>query len=389
MLTWLRHAEVYAPAPLGRRDLLIGGGQILAIGAALGPPRGVPCEEVDLDGARVIPGLIDAHVHATGGGGEAGPHTRVPPIALTALSTAGVTSCVGVLGTDTTTRTMRSLVARTLGLRAEGLAAWCWTGGYQIPPCTLTGAVRDDIVFVDPIIGAGETAISDHRSAQPTLDELLRLAADCHVAGLHTGKAGVLHLHVGDGARGLDLVRRALDGSELPARVFHPTHANRQPRLLDEAMALARRGVTIDVTAFPPDDDDPAVPAAAAIEAWLDAGLPPGQLTCSSDGAGCLPVFDASGQVARMDVGRPATLADTLAHLVRRRELAAVLPVFTRNVAALLRLPGKGELVAGADADVVVLGADDRPRDVLARGRWLVRGGAPILRGPFEPAAPR
>ena len=68
-------------------------------------------------------------------------------------------------------------------------------------------------MFVEPLIGVGEVAISDLCSSQPTLDELLRLASEAHVAGLMTGKAGIVHLHLGDGPRGLDLVRRALDHS--------------------------------------------------------------------------------------------------------------------------------------------------------------------------------
>jgi len=384
LLTLIRAAQIYAPEPRGRRDVLVAGGRIVAIGDALTAPPGVTCEELDAGGARLVPGLIDSHVHVTGGGGEAGPATRVPPIVLGALATAGVTSCVGVLGTDTTTRTMESLVARTLGLRAEGLSAWCWTGGYQVPPRTLTRSVRDDIVFVDPIIGVGELAISDHRSSQPTFDELLRVAADCHVAGLMSGKAGVLHLHLGDGTRGLDLVRRALDTAEVPARVFHPTHVNRQPRLFDEAMALAGRGTTVDVTAFPPDDADPALDAAAAIHAWLDAKLPAARLTCSSDGAGCLPVFDGEGQLVTMDVGKPATLATTLATLLKKRDASEVLPFFTSNVAMLLRLPRKGRIAEGADADLVLLDDAGLPRDVMARGKWLVRRGVSVVRGPFE-----
>ena len=165
MFSLLRQADVYAPTPLGRVDLLVAAGRIAALGRDLSAPRGVDCEVLDLAGARVVPGLIDAHVHVTGGGGEAGPHSRVPPLAVGDLAAAGVTTCVGLLGTDTTTRTMEDLVARTLGLRAEGLTAYCWTGGYEVPPRTLTGSVRRDITFVDPIIGVGETAISDHRSS--------------------------------------------------------------------------------------------------------------------------------------------------------------------------------------------------------------------------------
>ena len=150
-------------------------------------------------------------------------------------------------------------------MRAAIASAWCYTGSYQCPPHTLTGTVRGDIVFVDPIVGVGELAISDHRSSQPTFDELVRVAADCHVAGLTSGKAGHVHLHLGDGDRGLALVRRAVTETELPARVFQPTHVNRNRRLFDEALALATaHGVPIDVTAFPADDDAVGITAMRA-----------------------------------------------------------------------------------------------------------------------------
>lgn len=185
MLRLVRHAEVFAPDPLGRVDLLIAGRRIAAVGPDLPRlPAELPHEEVDLAGLVVTPGLLDAHVHLVGGGGEAGPATRVPPVQLTDLSTAGITTVVGVLGTDGTTRSVADLVARTLGLREEGLTAYCYTGSYELPAPTLTGTVRRDLTFVDPIIGVGELALSDHRSSQPTLDELLRVAADVHVGGM-------------------------------------------------------------------------------------------------------------------------------------------------------------------------------------------------------------
>ncbi len=390
MLTILRNADVYAPEPLGRRTLVLGGGRVLAIlerdPGLSGLPNDVIAETADLEGARVVPGLVDCHVHVTGGGGESGPQSRVPPILLGALVRAGVTSCVGVLGTDGTTRTMRDLVAKALGLRAEGLGAWCYTGSYQVPVQTLTGSVRDDIVFVDPILGVGELAISDHRSSQPTLDELLRVASDCHVGGLMTGKAGVLHLHLGDGARGLSLVRRALDEAEIPARVFHPTHVNRQRALFDEAMELAVRGCTVDVTAFDP--EDAGISVEDAIARWLDAGLPPERLTVSSDGAGCLPTFNDEGVLVHMDVGRPSTVSAALRELLRRGfALEQVLPFFTSNVARLLRLSDRGRVAAGLSADLVVLDDDGAVRDVMASGRWMMKDQELWVRGTFERAA--
>ena len=364
----------------------MGGGRILYLGErtpALDDALGA--EVVDLGGQRVLPGLIDGHAHLTGGGGEAGLETSVPPVPLSAFTTAGVTTAVGVLGTDDLVRTTGQLVARVRALRAEGLSAYCHTGGYHLPPTTLTGSIRGDVVYVECILGFGELAVSDHRSSQPTFDEVVRVASECHVAGLMTGKAGILHLHLGDGPRGLALVRRALAETELPPRVFNPTHVNRRKALFEEACALAVAGCTVDVTAFPVEDGEDAWSAAEALANYLDAGLPPERITVSSDGGGCLPVHDAQGAVVGLDYGRAQALPETIKELLDAgRALEAILPAFTENVAALLRLPRKGRLAVGADADLAVLGADHRVTDVMARGRWHVRDARPVVRGTFE-----
>jgi beta-aspartyl-dipeptidase (metallo-type) len=384
--TLLRHADIHAPEPLGVRDVLCIAGRIVWIGR--GPielPSALDVDVVDIEGAPLVPGFIDLHAHLTGGGGEAGFRTRVPPLMPSALARAGVTSVVGLLGTDDTARSTRELVATAHALREEGLSAWAWTGGYHLPPTTLTGTVRGDIVFVDPIIGVGEMAISDHRSSQPTLAELLRVAADAHVAGLMTGKAGILHLHLGDGARGLAMLREALATTELPPRVFHPTHINRRRALFDEAVALARDGCHVDITAFPVDAKEDAWPAAEALRRYLDVGAPPGRVTISSDGGGCLPKVDAQGHVCAMGVGQPGALAETLAELLAAgMPLADALPAFTSNAADLLRLPRKGRIGVGMDADLVVLDAQRGVRDVMAGGRWMVRDGFVLRRGLFE-----
>ncbi len=384
MLHLLLNADVYAPAALGRRHLLIGGKKILYVGKDEPQLAGPEVRVVDLGGRRVIPGFVDGHAHLTGGGGEAGPQTKVPPPALTAYTLSGVTTAVGVLGTDDLTRTTAELVTQVRALRAEGLSAYCHTGGYHVPPTTLTGSVRGDIVYLDCVIGVGEIALSDHRSSQPTVQEIARLASEAHVAGLMTGKAGIVHFHLGDGPRGLDLIHRCLDETEIPARVFNPTHVNRRKALFHEACDLAGRGCVIDVTAFPKQSDD-EWSAAEAVRRYQDLGLPDGRLTVSSDGGGCLPTFDAEGQVASMDVGHPHELMDTLRELLRAgRALDLVLPPFTTNPARLLRLPAKGRIAEGADADLIVLNENDGANDVMARGRWHVRDGAPVVRGTFE-----
>ncbi|HEY3011782.1 MAG TPA: beta-aspartyl-peptidase [Gemmatimonadales bacterium] len=383
----LRNADVYDPKPKGRTHLLVGGGTIVWMGTDVPAlPSGLGATERDLEGRRVIPGLIDSHVHLTGGGGEAGPETRVPPLLLSRLTAGGVTTAIGVLGTDDTVRSPAELVTTARGLIVEGLSAYCHTGGYHVPPATVTGSVRRDIVLIDLILGVGELAISDHRSSQPTLDELLRIAADAHVAGLMSGKAGIVHLHVGDGPRGLEPVRQALKQSELPGRVFNPTHVNRRKALFQEAMTLVKQGCTIDITAFPIAEGDDAWSAAAALTRYLEAGLPPERVTVSSDGGGCFPVFDGEGRVVAMEVGSPSAMANTLRELLDcGQPLQRVLPAFTSNPASLLRLGHKGHLSPGADADLVVLGANGAVEDVMARGKWHVLSGQPVVRGGFEP----
>lgn len=385
MLKLLTNARVFAPEDLGLRHVLVGGGRILAVGVRAESLAGSGVTVFDLQGRRLLPGFIDGHAHVTGGGGESGFKSRVPSLPLGHFTTAGVTSVVGVLGTDDTTRDTRALLAQTRGLREEGLGAWCHTGGYHVPPVTLTGSVRDDIVFLDPVIGVGELALSDHRSSQPSRDELLRIASDAHVAGMISGKAGIVHLHLGDGQRGLDLVRRALKLSELPARVFNPTHINRKKSLFDEALDLARLGSTVDITAFPVAEDEDAWAADIALMKYLDSDAPAMNITVSSDGGGCLPVFNEKGEIIHMDIGSPASLIATLASLLKKGvPLETVLPAFTSNVADILRLHDRGRVRNDAVADFVVLDEEDSICDVMVAGIWHVQASAQVLFGEFE-----
>lgn len=362
-------------------DLLVAGGRVVAVGdlqdLALGS-LGRSLEVVHLDGRDVIPGLVDAHVHLTGGGGEGGFRSRVPRLEVDALVAHGVTTAIGVLGTDGATRSMRELVACVYALREEGLSAWCYTGNYHLPPRTLTGSIKDDVVFVDPVLGLGELALSDHRSSQPTFDELVRAVSEAYVGGLTAGKAGLTHLHMGDGARGLELVTRALAETELPARVFQPTHLNRNRRLWEEARSLAKtpRPPLFDVTAFPPDDDDDVLSATAAVLDWLAHDLPFDRLSVSSDGGGCLPVFE-DGRLVSMGVGSAQELLHTLRGLLSAGlPLARAVAPMTLHPARALGLSAhKGWLGVGCDADLVVLDDARAPWLVMAGGRVMVEGG--------------
>ncbi|MCA9729644.1 MAG: beta-aspartyl-peptidase [Candidatus Eisenbacteria bacterium] len=372
MLQLLRNAHVFSPEPRGSCHLLISGELVAWMGQDVELPAELDAEEIDLEGRIVIPGLIDPHVHITGGGGESGEHTQIAPVPFEHFASSGITTVAGLLGTDDETRGTTSLIATARGLRNKGMSAYCYTGGYHIPPMTLTGTVRKDIVFIDPVIGVGEIAISDHRSSQPTLDEVLRVASEAYVGGMLANKAGVAHFHLGNGPRGLSLLRDAIRTSEIPPRVFYPTHVNRRKRLFEEAMDLATRGCYVDVTVYPNGSDQEGLSAEAAILLYLESGLPGERLTASSDAGGSLPRFDSEGNLIALDTGQPSALTRCLTSLLREgHSVRRVLPIFTLNPARALRLFKKGQITKGSDADLVVLDERFEVDSVMARGRWI------------------
>lgn len=390
MIHLLRNVHIYAPEDLGLCHVLVAAGKIVSISSEL-PLVGEDLLASDTDfsnnhgGLKLIPGLIDGHAHITGGGGETGFASKVPPVHLSEYTQAGVTTVVGLLGTDDTTRSTSSLVAQVYALRESGLSAYCYTGGYHVPLTTLTGSVRSDIVHIEPIIGVGELAISDHRSSQPTFAEVARIAGDAHVAGLMTGKAGIVHFHLGDGDRGLGLINDLLTQTEIPARVLNPTHCNRKVALFEQACALSHLGCHIDVTAFPIVEGEDGLTAADAFKYYQAQGCPADKLTISSDGGGCLPHFDDQGELLHLDFGRNIALSETLKELLDAGIPAdQVLPVFTRNVAELLRLKDKGRIAVGQDADLVVLDADNQIKDVMAMGKWHRKNHQTLVFGGFE-----
>ncbi|WP_299876643.1 beta-aspartyl-peptidase [uncultured Cocleimonas sp.] len=385
-LILIRNANIYAPQPLGIKNLLIGGGKILAVTSEeLELPKSLISSNIDLEGQTLTPGFIDAHAHITGGGGEAGFATQVPPVPLSQFTAFGVTTVVGLLGTDDTTRSTANLLSRVYGLREEGMSAYCWTGGYHYPLTTLTNSAREDIVYLDPVIGIGEFAISDHRSSQPDFNEVIRIASDAHVAGLMTGKAGVVHFHLGDGSRKLELIKRAINETELPARVFNPTHVNRNKPLFDESCEMLSEGIYMDITAFPEDSLEEGWSAAQALLLAKERNCPMHQITVSSDGGGCMPEFNQAGEMIRMGFGRSETLVETIKSCTSQgMSLEDVLSSLTANVAQLLRLSQKGNIRVGADADLVVLDSDYSICNVMALGQWHMLNKNLIVTGTFE-----
>lgn len=389
MLTLIRKAEVFGPEPLGHKDILIGGNIIEAV-AEPGTFRaeGLPMEVLDAAGVLVLPGLIDPHVHILGGGGEGGPATRAPEIRIEDIVSSGVTSLIGCLGTDGVTRHMTSLLAKARALDAEGITTYVFSGSYELPVNTLTGSVRSDLILIEKVLGAGEIAVSDHRSSQPTFDEIARLAAECRVGGLLGGKAGVLHLHLGDGKRRLEMLFRIVRETEIPPTQLVPTHTTRNRALFEEALEWVRAGGAIDVTAGPDPDpaSDPDVSLEECVSRFVESKLSLDRVMVSSDGNGSMPVFDSAGRLVRLTIASERDLLRKLRDVVRKKLLTidAAVRLFSTNAADFYKLGAKGRIAPGKDADLILLDRDLALKGVFARGRKLMENGRLLVRGTFS-----
>jgi beta-aspartyl-dipeptidase (metallo-type) len=366
MHTLIENGEVYAPRRLGRRSILLAEGNIAAVGrvdrAAL-EALGVEHEVVDADGCIVTPGWIDPHVHLLGGSGEQGFSTQTPEFFVDEIVRYGFTTVVGCLGVDTTMKTMAGLLAKAKALEEEGLNAKIWTGGYNVPATTILGSARDDIMFIDEVIGIGEIAIADKRGMEPDPRELARLMTDAYVGGMLARKAGITHFHVGEGKRRLAKLREVIDEYEVDPAWVYATHIERDEGLMREAIELARRGAAVDIDTV--EGDLPKW-----LRFYLDHGGDPERLTVSSDAS----------------INSPRAFAEQVCSCIldHRMPLEQVLPLVTSNTARILKLEEKGTLERGKIADVLVLDRDTLAvRHVWAKGRCAVRNGELELKPGF------
>ncbi|MBV9081418.1 MAG: beta-aspartyl-peptidase [Acidobacteriaceae bacterium] len=366
MFTVLRGGEVYNPDPVGKADVLLVGDKIARIGevdiGALEHCK-LALEVIDVEDCLVVPGFIDPHEHLLGGSGEEGFRTQTPEISLSEIVAGGITTVVGCLGTDTTTKSMPGLLAKAKAFNEEGITSYIYSGGYNVPPSTLTGSVRNDMLFVAEVIGAGEIAMSDARSTEPTIHELARVVRDGYVGGLLTEKAGVTHFHVGSGRGRLAPLRSLLDDYDIETASLYPTHVKRSEELMLEAVELSRRGVTVDIDTVEGD-------LARWVIFFLDHGGDPLRLTVSSDAA----------------VNSPRAVWDQVRSCVLDHGLPFVilLRMVTSNTSSVLKLTAKGRLVEGADAEVVAVQKQSLEIvEVIAKGRPFVRKGECTFRERF------
>jgi beta-aspartyl-dipeptidase (metallo-type) len=385
MIKLLKNARVYAPEFLGKKDLLIVGEKICRIEDRIEGYEGLPdVETFDLEGKTLVPGYIDMHVHITGGGGEQGPASRVPESSLSVFTTNGITTVVGLLGTDGITRSLENLVAKARALTEEGITVYTLTSAYGYPPTTITGSVEKDIVMIPPMIGV-KVAVSDHRSSNPDGEDLIALAAAARRAGLLSGTPGLVTMHMGSGKARLAPIFYVLDHSDVPAKNLLPTHMLRTPELIEDGAALVRRGGYIDCTAGGSEEEMEET-AAQIMELLGRDGVCADHVTLSSDAFGSQPRFDAQGQCIGLTYASPCYLHKTIVSLVRRGlPMEEALKLLTSTPAMLLDQVGqKGCVAEGADADLLILDEQMEIESLFARGKTALWKGEVRMKGRFE-----
>ncbi len=358
MFTLIENGEVFTPEPLGRTSVLLTDGKIAKVGKIdrrAVEAVGVETEVIDAEGCIVAPGLIDPHVHLLGGSGEGNFNLQSPEFFIGEIVRFGITTVVGTLGVDTTMKTMAGLLAKAKALEADGMNAFIWTGGYTIPPTSIMETVREDIMFLNEVIGAGEIAISDQRSMDPSPHDLARVAHDCYVGGMLAGKAGLVHLHVGEADSRLDPIEEALENFNVEPCWFYPTHVERTVKLFDQAIKLAKKGMPVDVDVA--EEDLPKW-----LRRWRDAGAPAELFTASSDAS----------------LTSPRLLYEQLRACVKEHgiPLPDVLRLSTQNPADIMKLQGKGRIEQGCIGDLVMMERGSlEVVHVLSRGVTMVRDG--------------
>ena len=385
----IRSAEVYAPEPLGRKDVLIGFGKILKIGDRLAEEYGgLDVEVLDADGCILTPGFVDQHVHVIGAGGEAGFFSRTPEMQVSAIVRHGITTVVGLHGTDGTARSIEALYAKVCALEQEGITARMLTGSFEMPSATLTGSVRRDMIFIDKVIGA-KTAISDRRSSQPSREDIEKLLAQAYTGGLVSGKRGYTHFHMGVGRRRLDMLADIIRETEIPPYLIIPTHVNRDEALFVQAMELAKMGAVIDITSgiAPEYGFEGTIKPSDAIRRCLENGVDIRNVTMSSDANGSMAVYDAEGRFVGLCVTTVETMHKEFRDLARTKEMpleTALRPVTSSPAAAIGMYPAKGCVREGSDADLIIMDKDLSILKVFAMGKLAADGGEALLKGAFE-----
>lgn len=309
MFKLIKNGHVYSPADLGVKDILLWEDRVIKIGENLKIPEGFEGKEFDLSGKIIIPGIVDTHVHITGGGGEGGFTTRTSEITFEEIAEAGVTTLVGVLGTDGYARRVEDVLVKCMALREEGFDCYFLTGSYTFPITTMRGSVAEDIIFNEYCLGTGEVAHCDHRGSLMRYEEFTRLAADTRNGARLAGLKGVLNIHLGNYPEPADFFIRACEEDITFRPLIVPTHVTRKYDVFDSCLKFLEYGGQIDITAG--SDGDASQKSYGSVEGLEIIYKKYGTLdrvTMTSDGNGSAPIWDELGNMIGMGKGSSKVL---------------------------------------------------------------------------------
>lgn len=356
MLVLFKDGEVFTEGRFHKTDLLVCCGKIEKIGSIEVTSlknSGLEIDFIDCSQHIIIPGLIDSQIHLAGGSGENGFLSQPPRILIEECIVGGITTTIGTIGTDTTTKTMSNLIASVKAFKEAGLSSYAYTGGYEIPPATVTGRIRDDMIYIDEVIGVGEVAIADRRVPEPTPNELAKVVVDAYVGGTLTAKAGVSRIHVGAGERRLRIIHEMTERHEIQFDHLYFTHMDRSPELLKDGVEIARKGSYVDL-------DIHERELGKWYQTYLELNGPLDKLSFSTDAGAC----------------GPNELWDEIKICALKHDmnLEQLIPHVTSVPAQILGLQSKGHLKPGIDADLLVIDKQDlNIFHVMANGRFFYR----------------
>jgi beta-aspartyl-dipeptidase (metallo-type) len=380
MLKLIKNANVYAPQHLGNKDILIAGEKIAAIASDLSKYKS-DAHVWDAQGKTLTPGLIDQHMHVTGAGGKNGFASMTPEVSLSELISCGTTTVVGLLGTDGTTRNIRSLYSKIRSLEQEGVTAYMFCGYYGVDSLTITESIQSDMIFIDQMLGC-KVAISDIRSSYPTALELLRKLRQIRVGGFTANKKGILHVHLGNLDTKMDLLFELVEKYQFPIEFISPTHVGRTKELFDQAIAFAKIGGSIDITTGASKYTEPYKSVLYALEQGVSMDL----MTFSTDGHAGLTVTDDQGNFVGDRIAPIEANLDQVVQLVQLGGLPIeeAFKLITSSPAQNLGLKHKGSIAVGNDADFCAFDDNLVLTDVFARGKQMMNNGKIIITGNFE-----
>ena len=384
MFKLIKNGHVYAPENLGVKDILLWEDRVIKIGEGLKIPEGFEGQEFDVTGKIIIPGIVDTHVHITGGGGEGGFTTRTSEITFEEIAEAGVTTLVGVLGTDGYARRVEDVLVKCMALREEGFDCYFLTGSYTFPITTMRGSVAEDIIFNEYCLGTGEVAHCDHRGSLMRYEEFTRLAADTRNGARLAGLKGVLNIHLGNYPDPADFFIRACEEDITFRPLIVPTHVTRKYDVFDSCLKFLEYGGQIDITAG--SDGDAAQKSYGSVEGLEIIYKKYGTLdrvTMTSDGNGSAPIWDELGNMIGMGKGSSKVLLADLKKATQRGVIPfeETLRTMTTIPAAVYGLKNSaGTIVENGTANFAILDENLDLVETILNGKLVWLKGKGVVR---------